>query len=453
MKSFSIIVEKKINKFNKSIFVPGDKSISIRYFFLASQAYGLSRAKGILEESGDILSSIKALTKLGVRIVKKKKTWFVRGMGLSSLKTRNNLSIDCGNSGTLSRFLLSILSTYAHRIRIYGDHTLNKRPMDRIMNPLEKIGAFFQTKKKVNRTLPCYITGSEMPINIKHEEKIGSGQIVGGLILASLNCPGISTIKIQKNKRSRDHTERMLKFAGARIKVKKFKNYNLISIEGQKDFKAFNLSVGGDFSSASFFIVLTLLSKNSQLKIKSVNLNPTRLGALKILKKMGGKITLKNIRSQCEERIGDIIIKSSNLKPINCPASIVPFAIDEMPLIFLAASFSNGVSIFKGCRELEMKESRRLSLMNKMLNQIGIRTKLIDRDSIKIYGNPNLNLNNRTYKIQTAYDHRLSMVGIILGLTFPGGKIIVEDCNSIATSFPNFLNLVKQLGAKYEIKK
>jgi len=453
MKSFSIIVEKKINKFNKSIFVPGDKSISIRYFFLASQAYGLSRAKGILEESGDILSSIKALTKLGVRIVKKKKTWFVWGMGLSSLKTRNNLSIDCGNSGTLSRFLLSILSTYAHRIRIYGDHTLNKRPMDRIMNPLEKIGAFFQTKKKVNRTLPCYITGSEMPINIKHEEKIGSGQIVGGLILASLNCPGISTIKIQKNKRSRDHTERMLKFAGARIKVKKFKNYNLISIEGQKDFKAFNLSVGGDFSSASFFIVLTLLSKNSQLKIKSVNLNPTRLGALKILKKMGGKITLKNIRSQCEERIGDIIIKSSNLKPINCPASIVPFAIDEMPLIFLAASFSNGVSIFKGCRELEMKESRRLSLMNKMLNQIGIRTKLIDRDSIKIYGNPNLNLNNRTYRIQTAYDHRLSMVGIILGLTFPGGKIIVEDCNSIATSFPNFLNLVKQLGAKYEIKK
>ena len=453
MKSFSIIVEKKINKFNKSIFVPGDKSISIRYFFLASQAYGLSRAKGILEESGDILSSIKALTKLGVRIVKKKKTWFVRGMGLSSLKTRNNLSIDCGNSGTLSRFLLSILSTYAHRIRIYGDHTLNKRPMDRIMNPLEKIGAFFQTKKKVNRTLPCYITGSEMPINIKHEEKIGSGQIVGGLILASLNCPGISTIKIQKNKRSRDHTERMLKFAGARIKVKKFKNYNLISIEGQKDFKAFNLSVGGDFSSASFFIVLTLLSKNSQLKIKSVNLNPTRLGALKILKKMGGKITLKNIRSQCEERIGDIIIKSSNLKPINCPASIVPFAIDEMPLIFLAASFSNGVSIFKGCRELEMKESRRLSLMNKMLNQIGIRTNLIDSDSIKIYGNPNLNLNNRTYRIQTAYDHRLSMVGIILGLTFPGGKIIVEDCNSIATSFPNFLNLVKQLGAKYEIKK
>ena len=263
------------------------------------------------------------------------------------------------------------------------------------MNPLENMGAFFQTKKKANRTLPCYITGSEMPINIKHEEKIGSGQIVGGLILASLNCPGISTIKIKKNKRSRAHTERMLKFAGAGIKVKKFNKFNLISIKGQKDFKAFNLSVGGDFSSASFFIVLTLLSKNSQLKIKSVNLNPTRLGALKILKKMGGKITLQNIKFQCGERIGDITVKSSNLKSINCPASIVPLAIDEMPLIFLAASFANGISSFRACSELEKKESPRLSLMNKMLIQIGIRTKLKDRDSIKIYGNPNLNLNNR----------------------------------------------------------
>ena len=451
MKSFSIIVKKKINRFNKSIFVPGDKSCSIRYFFLASQAYGLSKAKGILE-SEDIFSTIKALTKLGVRIVKKNNTWFVWGNGLNSLTNKNNISIDCGNSGTLSRFILSILSTYPQKIKVYGDHSLNKRPMDRIMNPLEKLGAFFQTKKKVKRTLPCYITGSEMPIKIDHEEKIGSGQIKGGLILASLGCPGISTIKEFKN--SRNHTEKMLKFAAPRIiKVKKFKNFNLISIKGQKDYKAFDLNVGGDFSSASFFIVLTLLSKNSRLKIKSVNLNPTRLGALKILKKMGGKIALQNIKSKCGERIGDILIKSSNLKSISCPASIVPYAIDEMTLMFFCAAFANGVSLFKGCRELEMKESRRLSLMNKMLNQIGIRTKLIDNDSIKIYGNPNLNLNNKTYRIKTAYDHRLSMVGIILGLTFPGGKIIVEDCNSIATSFPNFLNLMKQLGAKYEIKK
>ena len=290
-----------------------------------------------------------------------------------------------------------------------------------------------------------------MPINIDHEELIGSGQIKGGLILASLACPGIS--KIREYRQSRDHTERMLKFAGSGIiKVKKFKNYNLISIKGQKDFKAFNLNVGGDFSSASFFILLTLLSKNSRLKIKSVNLNPTRLGALKILKKMGGKITLQNIKFQCGERIGDITVKSSNLKSINCPASIVPLAIDEMPLIFLAASFANGISSFRACGELEKKESPRLSLMNKMLIQIGIRTKLKDRDSIKIYGNPNLNLNNRIYRIKTSYDHRLSMVGIVLGLTL-GGKIIVEDCHSIATSFPNFLNLMKQLGAKYEIIK
>ena len=288
-----------------------------------------------------------------------------------------------------------------------------------------------------------------MPIAIYHEEKIGSGQIKGGLVLASLTCPGISTIK--EFKKSRDHTEKMLKFAGAGIKIKKFKNYNLISIEGQKDFKAFNLTVGGDPSSAFMLIGLTLLSKNSQLKIKSVNLNPTRLGALKILKNMGGQIILENVRFQCKERIGDIIIKSSNLKSVNCSASIVPFAIDELPIIFLCAAKAKGISIFRSVGELEKKESPRLSLMNKILNQIGIKTKL-KGDSIKIYGNPYLAL-NKSYRLKTAYDHRLSMVGIILGLTF-GGKIIVEDCHSIATSFPNFLNLMKKkLNAKYKIEK
>ena len=147
MKSFSIIVKKKINRFNKSIFVPGDKSCSIRYFFLASLAYGLSTATGILE-SGDVFSTVKAMRKLGVRIVKKNNTWLVWGNGLNSLTTRDNISIDCGNSGTLSRFILSILSTYPQKIKVYGDRSLNKRPMDRIMNPLEKLGAFFQTKKK-----------------------------------------------------------------------------------------------------------------------------------------------------------------------------------------------------------------------------------------------------------------------------------------------------------------
>ena len=147
MKPFSVIVKKKIDKFNKSILVPGDKSISIRYFFLASQAYGLSTATGILE-SADIFSTVKAIRKLGVHIVKKNNTWFVWGNGLNSLTTKDNISIDCGNSGTLSRFILSILSTYPQKIKVYGDHSLNKRPMDRIMNPLEKLGAFFQTKKK-----------------------------------------------------------------------------------------------------------------------------------------------------------------------------------------------------------------------------------------------------------------------------------------------------------------
>jgi 3-phosphoshikimate 1-carboxyvinyltransferase len=448
MKSFSVLVKKKINKFNKSILVEGDKSISHRALLIASQAYGVSKLSGILEAK-DVLNTKKTLEKLGVKIIKKNKVYYVYGNGLGSFRVKNNLTIDVGNSGTLARLIMGLLVTYPKTTKIFGDQTINfKRPMGRVADPLSKFGCRFGPKNR--KTLPLFMTGTEMPLATNYVEKIGSAQVKSSIILASLNCPNLNQIK--ELRRSRDHTENILKFAGAGIKIKKFKNYNLISIEGQKDFKAFNLSVGGDFSSASFFIVLTLLSKNSRLKIKSVNLNPTRLGALKILKKMGGKITLQNIKFQCGERIGDITVKSSNLRSINCPASIIPLAIDEMPLIFLAASFANGISSFRSCGELEKKESPRLSLMNKMLIQIGIRTKLKDCDSIKIYGNPNLNLNNRIYRIKTDYDHRLSMVGIVLGLIL-GGKIIVEDCHSIATSFPNFLNLIKQLGAKYEIIK
>ena len=180
-----------------------------------------------------------------------------------------------------------------------------------------------------------------MPIAINHEEKIGSAQVKSSIILASLNTPGIT--KIKELKKSRDHTENMLKFIKAKIKIKKFKTYNLISIEGQKDFKAFDLSVPGDISSASFFICLTLLSKNSTIKIRNINLNPTRTGIIVILKKMNAQIKFVNIRNVCGEKVGDIIVKSSILKSINCPASLVP--IPQSVLSVLSARIDSGAPI------------------------------------------------------------------------------------------------------------
>ena len=444
MKSFSITVEKKINKFKKSIFVEGDKSISHRALLIASQAYGVSKLKGILEAE-DVLNTVYALKKLGVKIIKYKNTYCIYGNGLGSFKTQNNLTINAGNSATLARLLIGCLATYPHKIKIIGDKSLSKRPMGRIITPLEKFGCIFKPKNKKN--LPLFITGSEIPIAINHEEKIGSAQVKSSVIFASLNSLGITEIK--ELKKSRNHTENMLKFVGAGIKVRKFKNYNLISIEGQKEFRAFNLTVPGDISSAAFFIVLTLLAKDSMIKIKNINLNPTRSGIIVILNKMNAKIKLTNIKTMYGEKIGDIVVKSGNLKSINCSTSLVPSAIDEFTILMIAAAKAKGITTFSGLSELNKKESPRLTLMNSILNQIGIKTKL-KQESIKIFGNPKINL-NKSYKIDTHFDHRICMSIFVMSQIF-GGKIKIKDCHSIATSFPNFLNLMKNIGAKYEIE-
>ncbi len=445
MKSFSVVVKKKINKFDKTIFVEGDKSLSHRALLISSQGYGISKLRGLLK-SEDILNTINALKKLGVKIIKYKNIYHVYGNGLGSFKTKNNLTINTGNSGTLARLLMGLLTTYPHKIKIIGDKSLSKRPMERIITPLGKFGATFMPKNK--KTLPCYMIGSEMPIAISHKEKIGSAQVKSSIILASLNTPGIT--KIKELKKSRDHTENMLKFIRAKIKIKKFKTYNLISIEGQKDFKAFNLNIPGDMSSAAFFIVLTLLTKHSIIKIKNINLNPTRTGIIIILKKMNAKIKLTNVKTKYGEKVGDIVVKSSILKSINCPASLVPSTIDEFTVLMIAAAKAKGTTTFSGLGELNKKESPRLNLMNSILNQVGIKTKL-KRETIKIIGSPKINL-NKSYTINSHFDHRVCMSVFVMCQIF-GGQIKIKDFNSVATSFPSFLYLMKLLGAKYEIKK
>jgi len=441
MKSFSVVVNKKIKRFNKTIFVDGDKSISHRALLISSQAYGISKLKNILEAT-DIINTINSLKKLRVKIFKNKKIYYVYGNGMGSFKTKNNLIINAGNSGTLARLIMGLLSTYPHRIKINGDKSLNKRPMERITSPLKKIGCNFEPKNK--KTLPLFITGSEMPVAINHEEKIGSAQVKSSVILASLNSPGITRIK--ELKKSRDHTENMLKFAGANIKIKKFKTYNLISVDGQKDFKAFNLTVPGDISSAAFFIVLTLLNKNSIIKLKNINLNPTRTGIIKILKKMNAQIKLTRLKTLYGEKVGDIIVKSSKLKGINCPNSLIPSTIDEFPILMIAAARAKGVSTFSGLEELNKKESPRLNVMNSILNKIGIKT-ILKKNKIKIFGNPEISL-DKSYEINTYFDHRICMSAFVMGQIF-GSQIKIKDCDSIATSFPNFFNLMKQIGAKY----
>ena len=256
-KRFSVSINKKIEKFNKKIKIPGDKSCSIRAILLASQCIGVSKIKNLLE-SEDVLNCINTLKKtLGVKIIKKNKIYQVYGNGLNSFKFKKKINkIYVGNSGTCARLLSGLLSTHPGKFYLHGDQSMNKRDFTRVTEPLEKIGAFFYPKRK--KTLPLTIEGTNMPLAQKHIENKGSAQIKGLILLSALSTPGVTTI--EEKKISRNHTELFLKKINANIKVKKLKKGNLISLEGQKNLNSFDYTVSSDPSSAAFLIALTLLT-------------------------------------------------------------------------------------------------------------------------------------------------------------------------------------------------
>ena len=439
--SKSVYFFNKIKKFKKKIFIDGDKSLSIRWALLSSLAIGRSRAYNLLK-SEDVLNTLKALKKLGVKVYYKKKFHEIVGNGLNSFEYNNNTIINAGNSGTLGRLILALLIKSTKKIKLVGDKSLSKRDFSRIIDPLSKIGASFYPKNK--NTLPLIMEGTNFTRPIKYYENKGSAQCKSSIMLAALNSPGKTFIKAKK---SRDHTEILFKNLKIPIKIKKTKKYDYITVLGEKNFRAFNYKIPSDISSSAFFIVLTLLTKGSELTIKNVNINPSRIGIILILNKMGAKITLKNKKKYKGEQIADINVKSvKKLKAINCPTKFNSNAIDEFLIIFLAAARAKGISHFKKLEELNQKESKRLNLGSKILNMIGIKT-ILTKNSIKIYGQPNLELNGH-YEIKNySKDHRIMAMSTIAALTL-GGKWKIRDSESINTSFPSFLKIVKNLGGK-----
>ena len=331
---------------------------------------------------------------------------------------------------------------------MHGDSSMNKRDMFRVSKHLEKIGCFFYPKNK--SSLPIVIEGTTMPLAQTHVEMLGSAQVKSSILLAALNTPGITSV-IEKIP-SRNHTEIFLKKIGANINVKKLKKGNLITLEGQKNLYGFKSNISSDPSSSAFFIALTLLTPGSNLLIKNVNCNPTRIGFINILKKkMNAKIVVKVFRKKkYDEPVGNILIKSSKLKPINCPREIVPTLIDEFPILFVMAALTKGVSKFSGIESLREKESDRIKSIQVILNEIGIKTKSTI-NSLKIFGNPNI----KTKKLINVYpknDHRIAMSSTILSLIL-GVKLKINKFQTTNTSFPGFISLIKYLGGKVEIKK
>ena len=430
-----IIFKKKIPNFFRKISIPGDKSISIRWVLISSLSNGVSKARNLLM-SEDVLAAIKAIKKLGVKVVIKDNICKIYGVGLRGYKYKKNLTINAHNSGTLGRLISGILIDTTFPIKIVGDKSLSKRDFKRVAKPLSRFGASFQLKNNCN--LPLIIKGSQNLKPIKFFENKGSAQCKSSVIFGGIKANGKTFIKAKK---SRNHTELLFKYLKLPIRIRKNKNFDIIEIRKVREIKPINYKIPSDISSGAFFIALTVLSKKSKLIIKDINVNSTRIGIVSILKKMGVKILLINKKIYKGEAIADIFVESpKNLKSINCPSNLNSEAIDEFLIIFLIAAKAKGVSTFKNLEELNKKESPRLKWGSKILKMMGVKV-ITKNNSIRIFGNPNLKVNKKIKIQKYLKDHRVFMTSVIAALSF-GGEWHIHDKDAIKTSFPSFLKLI-----------
>lgn len=429
-------MDKKLPKFVGTINIPGDKSISHRALIIGSQATGIVKVSNLLE-SADVFSTMNALRKFGVHIVKRGKDYHVYGLVVGGLREYNG-TINCGNSGTTARLMMGLLSTYPITINFIGDKSLSKRPMARVINLLREFGANALPENK--NTMPFKFLGSYVGLQNDQKLNVPSAQLKSAWCLAALNTKGISTL--EERFETRDHTEIMLKYLNANIKVKKSKNKKIISIFGKTPIDAKDISVPGDISSAAFMIILALISKNSTVTIKNVLLNPTRTGILDVLKKMKAKIKIKNKKTVCGEIVGDIEAKSSNLKATTVSEKMAPRLIDEYPILFIAACFAKGTSSFKGIEELRVKESDRIKSMEGGLKPLGVKINST-KSSVKITGTNSFKLNKKI-KIDAKGDHRIAMSFYVLSQVL-NKSFKIKDFNYVKTSFPSFTKTINTL--------
>ncbi len=413
--------------------IPGDKSISHRSIIIPSISNGVCEVNNLLK-SEDVLHTLEAFKSMGVNILENKKKIIIYGKGLSSLQ-KSKKEIYLGNSGTSARLLTGLLCNQKFKSVLTGDKSLSNRPMERIASPLIEMDAKIYT---TNGSLPISIEGGNLkPIDI--DLKIPSAQIKSGILLAALNTKGET--KITEHKITRDHTEIMLEAFGADIRVDKKNNKKIIKLFGQKELFPKNIDVPNDLSSSAFFIVSALINKNSHVTLKNINNNPTRNGIILALKKMGARIKLFNERKNNNENICDIEVKSSNLRGCDLGPEFADLMIDEYPILAVAASFANSPSVFRGLKELRIKESDRLKLILLNLQNCGVDC---NSENDNLFINPSQNYKIKKNLIRTDFDHRIAMAFCVMGTKI--GPLKIEDAESINTSFPNFKSEFNNLG-------
>ena len=441
-KSYSVFVGEKIKNFRKTISVDSDKSLSIRYLLIGAISEGISEIRNILE-SDDVFSSMRCLKKLGVKIKKKgKKKYLIYGKGLGSLHIKKSSSLDFGNSGTLARLLIGILSSTPNiEVNVKGDKSLNKRNMSKLIDLMSEFGAQFYPKNRDN--FPLKIISSAIPIGINYNAGV-SAQLKSAVMLAGLNSFGVTNI--YEKYKSRDHTENILEKNSKTLK----KVNDNIKIRGKGFINSIKSIVPGDPSTSAFVTTLTLLNKNSELLIKGVGLNKRRIGYYMLMKACGANIKFENVKKKNNELLGDIKVKSSKLKPINAKSEFYVSSTDEYPIMFVIAALTPGTSVFKGIGDLANKESNRINEMQKILKQIGVKSKS-NKHEMKIFGKKEIIRKNKTINVPNLGDHRICMSAMILGL-LTGIPTNVKNFETVKTSSPSFLTLIKTLGGKFEIK-
>lgn len=423
--------------------VPGDKSISHRALILGGMALGETRITGLLEAS-DVLNTAEAVRAFGARVVRQGPgAWKVSGTGVGGWRCPEDV-LDFGNSGTGSRLVMGAMATTPVTAVFTGDASLRRRPMGRVLEPLQLFGATYDARP--GGLMPVTLTGTGAAMPADYLVPMASAQVKSAMLLAALNAPGRS--RISQQTLTRDHTEKMLAAFGAGITVEPLADGGeAISISGEAELKAISVAVPRDPSSAAFLLVAALIVPGSEILLNDVLLNPRRTGLFATLREMGARLDIVNVRDSGGEQIGDVKIRASLLKGVEVPPERVPDMIDEFPILAVAAAFAEGPTIMRGLEELRVKESDRLAAIVAGLKANGVLVEELD-DGMVVQGcGPEGVPGAGT--VTTHLDHRIAMSFLVMGLA-ARAAVTVDDSTMIATSFPEFENLIGGLGAVFE---
>lgn len=425
------IIIKPSEQIKAEIHMPGDKSISHRAIMLGSLANGETIINGFLP-SDDCLATVDSFKKLGIDIKVNKDRVVIQGKGLKGLK-RSNKTLNVGNSGTTIRLISGILAGQPFTTEITGDPSIQKRPMLRIINPLREMGANIKGHEaEENIFAPLKITGGKLS-PIRYELPVASAQVKSAILLAGLFTDGVTTV-VERNQ-ARDHTERMLDYFGARIKLRGLST----QIQGNHEFDGAEIDIPGDISSAAFFLVAGLIVPVADLTIRNVGVNPTRTGIIDVLHRMGAKIEIKDEEIISEEPRATMVVRNTKLNGIEIDGSIIPRIIDEIPIIAVAATQAKGKTVIRGAKELRIKESDRIMTITSELKKMGAKITALD-DGLIIEGPTKLH----RAKLNSFGDHRIAMAMAIAGL-IADGETVIEDADCIETSFPGFEKILKKI--------